>query len=288
MAQQTGSFSHTGLTPQRWLAAVGFYLAVGVWIIVPGCWTVAQAFKQPRDVHSLRWIPWLEYQPTLASWRETLADPQLRRTLRNSVIVSVGATTLALLLGCPAAYALARFRLRPLGAEDTLLVFLSQRFLPPVVVAVPLALMAQRVGLYDRLVALIVVHTAFVLPLVVLITRSAFLDVPPELEQAARLDGCTMVGAFVRVALPLAAPGVAAAGLIAFGFSWNEFVAALMLTQYRAQTLPLFVASSEDTWGLDMGRVAVRCLIAVLPPLAAGVAVQRFFIRGLTLGAVKG
>ncbi len=263
-------------------------MAVGLWVLVPGCWTLAQAFKQPRDVHSLRWLPWIEYEPSLESWRETLSDPLLQRTLRNSALVSTAATALALLLGCPAAYALARFRLWPLANEDTLLLFLSQRFLPPVVVAVPLALIAQRVGLYDRLSALIIVHTAFVLPLVVLIARNAFLDVPAELEHAAYLDGCTPVSAFVRITLPLAAPGVAAAGLVAFGFSWNEFVAALMLTQYRAQTLPLFVASSEDTWGLDMGRVAVRCLVAVVPPLVAGVTVQRFFIRGLTLGAIKG
>ena len=272
---------------RRW-AAVVFYALVTLWVGVPGCWTLAQALKEPRDVHSLRWIPWLEYRPTLATWRENLADPQLRRTLTNSLIVSLTSTALALALGCPAAYALARRRLRHVSNEDALLFFLAQRFLPPVVIAVPLAVLAQRLGLYDRLPALIAVHTAMVLPLVVLIARGAFADVPVELEQAAQLDGCSPFSALWRVALPLAAPGIAAAGLVAFGFSWNEFTATLMLTQYRAQTLPLFVASSEDTWGLDMARVAVRCLLAVLPPLAAGLAVQRFVVRGLAFGAIKG
>ncbi len=273
---------------RRLLANVFLAAVVFIWIILPGVWTICQSLKEPRDVHTLRWIPWLEYEPTFAAWRENLGDPQLLRTLGNSVLVASATTVLVLVVGTPAAYGLARFRLPPFTSRDTLLFFLSQRFLPPVVVAVPLAVAVQSVGLYDNVVGLIVAHTAFFLPLGVLIARGAFLDIPRDLEEAALVDGCTRVQMFVRVVLPLALPGIAATALVTFGFSWNEFVAALLLTQYRAQTLPLFVAGSEDTWGLDMARVAVRGLIAVAPPLIVGLLVQRFVVRGLVMGAVKG
>jgi multiple sugar transport system permease protein len=265
-----------------------FYLTVFVWIVVPALWTVVQSLKAPRDIHTLQWIPWLEFEPTLETWNENWTDERLQRALFNSLLAALGSTVLAMVLGLPAAYALARARLRRVRKEDLLLFFLAQRFLPPVVVVVPLAILAQRVGLYDRLWALIFVHTAFQLPLVILIARGAVLDVPVEIEEAALVDGCSRWGVVWRVVLPVAAPGWAAAALVSFSFSWNEFVAALMLTQYRAQTLPLVVASSEDTWGLDMARVAVRGLMAVIPPLLVGLLVQRFVVRGLTLGAVKG
>jgi multiple sugar transport system permease protein len=191
--------------------------------------------------------------------------------------------------------------------------FLSQRVLPPAVVIVPFLLIMRSachpidvfgVGvpqplqlvcaasgsrtLLNNLASVVIAHATFNLPFVVLIMRSIFRELPVELEEAALVDGANRLQTFARVALPLAAAGLVAAGLISFAFSWNEFLFALILTGPNTQTLPLLIGSGTGVQGIQFNVISVRTLVAILPPVIAALLAQRYVVRGLTFGAVKG
>jgi multiple sugar transport system permease protein len=137
-------------------------------------------------------------------------------------------------------------------------------------------------------VSIALVHITFNLPFVILIMRSIFAEMPIELEEAAKVDGATRWQLFSRIALPLAGPGLVAAVLITFAFSWNEFLFALILSGPQSQTLPLLVGAGEGVRSLDLPSVSVRALVAILPPVILAMVAQRWIVRGLTFGAVKG
>jgi multiple sugar transport system permease protein len=195
---------------------------------------------------------------------------------------------IALALGLPAAYALARFRFHRIPNKDLTVWFLSQRVLPPVATAVPFFIVFSSLDLLDSRIALILVNATFIMPFVVVIVRQTFQDLPIDLEEAALVDGATHFGAFARVAVPLAAPAVAAAALIMFAFAWNEYLFAVILTVKEAATMPVHIAGGVDTRGVQFWFVAVRALIAMIPPVLLALLAQRYIVRGLTLGAVKG
>ena len=160
--------------------------------------------------------------------------------------------------------------------------------LPPVATAVPFFIVFSSLDLLDTRLALILVTATFILPFVVVICRQTFYDLPIELEEAALVDGASHFDAFVRVALPLAMPAIAAAGLIMFAFAWNEYLFAVILTIKDAATMPVHIAGGVDTRGVQFWFVAVRSLIAMIPPVLLALLAQRYIVRGLTLGAVKG
>ena len=201
---------------------------------------------------------------------------------------SRGTLFLALLLGTPAAYAVARFRFARWKNRDITIWFLSQRVLPPVATVVPFYLVMRALGLLDTHAALILVNATFVLPFVVVILRQTFLDLPLELEEAALVDGASHWGAFWRIALPLAAPTLAATGLIVFAFTWNEFLFAVALSSRNALTVPVHIAGAVDTRGVQFWFMGVRAMTAIVPPVLIALLAQRYIVRGLTLGAVKG
>jgi multiple sugar transport system permease protein len=203
-------------------------------------------------------------------------------------MIAVGASLLALLLGTPAAYALARFRFRRVPNRDITVWFLSQRVLPPVATVIPFYLVMRALGLLDTQLALILINATFVLPFVVVIVRQTFIDLPLELEEAALVDGAGHFGAFWRIALPLALPAIAATGLIIFAFAWNEFLFAITVASREAITIPVQMAGAVDTRGVQFWFMAVRAMIAMIPPVVVALLAQRFIVRGLTLGAVKG
>ena len=166
--------------------------------------------------------------------------------------------------------------------------FLSQRFLPPMVTAIPFFLVMKNLKLLDTQLALILANTTFVIPFAVLILQDVFRELPRELEESAYVDGASTFQAFYRIALPLAAPAIAAAGVICFAFAWNEFIFALILTYQNAQPITVIIAGLEHTQGIQFWFVATRLLIAILPPAILALLAQRYIVRGLTFGAVKG
>jgi multiple sugar transport system permease protein len=258
--------------------------------LFPLYWGLSTSLRTPLETFTIAGfgIPWINFTPTLDNWRDQLAVPETQAALANSSLIATLATLLALLIGTPAAYALARFRFNLVANRDITIFFFAERILPPVASVIPFYLVMRFLGLLDTHLALILVNATFIMPFVVVILRQAFLDLPVELEESALIDGCDYWSAFWRIALPLVAPAIAATGLIIFGRAWNEFLFALALSAKGAITIPVHMAGTAGTRGVQFWYLAVRQLIAILPPVLIALAAQRYIVRGLTLGAVKG
>ena len=258
--------------------------------VFPLYWAFSQSLRNPIDTFTVAGfgIPWIHFEPTLNNWREQVATAETLRALGNSTVIAISASLLALLLGTPAAYAIARFEFRRWKNRDITIWFLSQRVLPPVATVIPFYLVMRSLGLLDTHLALILINATFILPFVVVILRQTFLDLPVELEEAAMVDGASHWGAFWRIALPLAAPSMAATGLIVFAFAWNEFLFAVAIGSQNAITVPVHIAGAIDTRGVQFWFMGVRAMTAMIPPVLIALLAQRYIVRGLTLGAVKG
>ncbi len=256
----------------------------------PIYWAASTSLRNPIDTFTVSGVgvPFLDFEPTLNNWANQLSTPETQQALINSTIISTAATLLALLVGLPAAYALARYRYQRIKNKDLTVWFLSQRVLPPIATVVPFFLVMRTLGLLDTHLALILINATFILPFVVVILRQTFVELPYELEEAAMVDGATFFQAFRKVALPLALPSVVATGLIIFAFAWNEFLFAITISSQRAITIPVHMAGAVDTRGVQFWFMAVRALIAMVPPVVIALLAQRYIVRGLTLGAVKG
>jgi multiple sugar transport system permease protein len=265
-------------------------LAVAVLWFMPFYWAISLSLRRPADTFTVAGlgVPFLHYRPTLENWATELSVPESRRALLNSTVISLTASLFVLLIGTPAAYALARFRFRRPPNEDITMWFLSQRILPPIATVVPFLLIMSQLRLIDTQLSLILVNITFNLPFAIVIMRQAFMDLPVELEEAALVDGASFFGAFWRVALRLAAPAMVATVLIVFAFSWNEFLFALTLGTLNAKTIPVLMAGAVDTRGIQFWFVAVRTLLAIIPPVIIALLAQRYIVQGLTFGAVKG
>ena len=273
------------------LTSIYTFLALFVAMIFffPLWWSFSNSLRVPLDtfVVSGLGLPWINFEPTLDNWRTHLSFPEAHLAIYNSSIISLVSTGLALIVGLPAAYALARFRFRFPPNKDITIWFISQRVLPPAAAVVPFFVIWNALGIYDTKLGLIIVHTTFIMPFVIVIVRQTFLDLPIELEEAAMVDGATHIGAFLKVAVPLSVPAIAAASLIMFTFAWNDyfFVSVLMMKNF---TLPIYIAGGVDSRGVQFWFIAVRTMIAVILPLILCLLAQRYIVRGLTLGAVKG
>jgi multiple sugar transport system permease protein len=265
-------------------------IAIALIFLFPIYWAFSQSLRNPLDTFTVAGfgIPWVNFKPTLANWIDQWSTPETTQSLLNSTIIAVSASLLAIALGTPAAYAVARFRFARWKNRDITIWFLSQRVLPPVATVVPFYLVMRSLGLLDTHLALILINATFVLPFVVVILRQTFLDLPVELEEAALVDGAGYWGAFLRVALPLAAPSMAATALIIFAFTWNEFLFAVTLGSDRAITVPVHIAGAIDTRGVQFWFMGVRAMTVMIPPVLIAIIAQRYIVRGLTLGAVKG
>jgi len=266
----------------------GLTILYFVFALFPLLWMLLLSLKPQDELFST----YFRFTPTLDSYRTVLGlgggseTVDFVRFFRNSLIVSFGAVAISLVIGVPAAYAFARYRFR--GSDDLLFTLLSFRFAPELMVIIPLYAIYQRLGLFDSYLGMIWVYQLITLPLIVWILRSYFQDLTPELEQAALLDGYSRPQAFLKVAVPLVRPGIAAACLLAFIFAWNSFVFPLTLTASRAQTVT--VASLSFLGGATprYNVTAAAALVALIPPLVLALAIQRYLVRGLTFGAVKG
>jgi multiple sugar transport system permease protein len=267
------------------------YVAVGVALaaaLAPVYWMITISLKSEVD-HFATPPPWFNFTPTLEHYYEAFVTRSFGQYLITSAVVAVISTLCALVLGTLAAYALARFRL-PYDLDRKLsLWILSTRMFPAIVTAVPLFLMMRDLRLLNTKAALIVVYTAFNLPFVVWMMRGFFDEVPRDLEEAALVDGDSRLGALVRVVLPLVAPGLAATAVFCLIVSWNEFLFALVLTQTDASmTLPVGIAGRVTQYEIKWGVMSAAGAVAIVPILVFAMAMQKYLVRGLSLGAVKG
>ena len=226
------------------------------------------------------------FMPTLETYRAVLDEDNLNRYLWNSLFVGVVSTVITLVLGCMAAYGLARFRFpgRQAVAYTTLLL----RTVPLAVLAIPVFMIWNQWQLINSLWGLVLLYVAVNLPFTIWLLYGFVLQVPVELEEAAAIDGCGPIRIFTKVLLPLMAPGLAAASIFTFRIAWNEFILALVLTDRQTRTLPVAASLFITDLGVDWGKVMAIASLIAIPPLIFTFVAARQIISGLTAGAVKG
>jgi multiple sugar transport system permease protein len=267
-------------------------IVVAIYILAPLVWILMMSLKSSNDVIAIP--PKFIFSPTLDNYKglfgltggDTLVTGSAFLSyFKNSLILSTSSVILALILGLPAAYAIARLRFK--AKESLAFTYLSFRFVPEITIILPLYVIYQKLQLYNTYVGLILVYQLIALPLMIWMMRSYFEEIPIAIEQAAQTEGYTWFGAFRKLVLPLAAPGMAATLVLAFIFCWNNFVFGLMLggndTQPVTVGLLSFIGTNEVQWGL----MAAATMVAILPLFILALLVQRYMIRGLTFGAVK-
>jgi len=267
---------------------------VVLFFIFPIFWIFLMSFQTNETI--LRIPPSLAFEPTLSNYTALISgrletqsgtlDIQFMRNLMNSVVLSASAVALALVLGVPAAYAFARFKFR-LG-ENIAFTLLSFRFAPPLLVLLPLSLYFQEIGLADTYFGLVWVYQLIALPMILWIVRGYFEDVSPDIESAYRIAGHSWWRTFTRIAVPLAGPGIAAAGLLAFIFCWNNFVFALILASAAKQPVTVGSLAFVTASGIQYGQIAAAIVLSITPTLLLALYAQRWLVEGLSLGAVKG
>lgn len=268
--------------------------------LFPIYWTVSTSFKTAPDVMQGALVPWVDFEPARLGWRSLGLSPdtigqtstvrqEFLKRFANSVVCSVGASLLAVWIGSLAAYGLSRFSYRfgPLRNKDIAFFFLSQLILPPVVLALPFLVLYKELALLDTQLGLILLYTLMVLPIVIWVMRDQFGAIPIELEEAALVDGLSVWGAFLRIVLPLALPGMVAAFILSLVLCWNEYFFAALLTSTDAKTLPVMVASQTGSQGINWWSMAALSTAAIAPLVLVGIFLERYIIRGMTAGAVK-
>ncbi len=255
---------------------LGFFLFPLLWLLQTSLKPAREAFAIPPV-----WV----FQPILDNYRNIFQAAPVLAYLKNSLLIALGTTGLSLALGVPAGYALARAASRAAG--NTALLMLAIRMAPPVALLIPFYLVMRDLRLLGTYAAVILLQSVFNTTFVTWMMRGFFLSLPPDLELAAQTDGCTRFGAFWRVALPLSVPGVATAAIFIFTLSWNDFLLPLLLTGRTTRTLTLGILETMSTYEIGWNNMAAFGMVTVLPVLALGFLMQRYYIRGLTLGAVR-
>jgi multiple sugar transport system permease protein len=255
-----------------------------IFVLAPLYWVFVTSIK-PSDDYLATPPVWFPDQPTIVHYTAALFAYRGLQGLINSLIVSISATILSCLFGTLMAYSLARFNT---GGQHLSFWVLSQRFLPPIAIVLPIFLNYRVLGLNDTHFGLILAYTVFTLPVSVWMMYAYFRQMPRSLEEAALVDGCTRWTSFWRVAVPLAAPGIVAAAVFTFIACWTEFFFALVLTSRNAYTLPTVFRAFLSFQGAQYGEASALAIVSLVPSIVLGVLVQKHLVRGLTLGAIRG
>ncbi|TXR58003.1 carbohydrate ABC transporter permease [Quadrisphaera setariae] len=260
--------------------AVGIVLVV-LAFLVPLLWMLLASFKTNLDVVDP--AKTFTFSPTTANYGTVFGAQAFGDFIVNSVVVGIGSTLLALVIGVPAAYAVSRYRVR--SATGFLLL---ARVIPGVSLLIPWYYLFSQVQLVGTYAVLVLTHIFVTMPLVVAIMSSFFEGVPGELEEAAQIDGCSRIGAFARVVLPLSVPGIATSAILSFIFSWNNFLFALVLSDQETRTLPVAIVNFTSYASVDWGGLMAAAVIITVPVMLVALVAQRYVVSGLTAGATKG
>lgn len=277
-----------GLETRRWSTRTIVWVALSIAIVLyafPFVYMLFTSFKIPIETNAIppKILPsvW-----TIDNYVKALQTDGVIASFINSIQTAVISTLLSLVLAVPAAYAVTRYRTR-LGRVFILLA-LVMRMVPAIVVGTPLITVFHNLGMSDTSIALAIAQTTISLPLSIWLMASFFESIPIELEEAARVDGCSRLGALWRVILPVTKGGVAVTAIFAFLASWNDFIFALLLTSVRAVTTPVTIANFQSQFGLDWGTMTALAVLYSIPVILLTIALQRHIVAGLTLGSVKG
>ena len=273
------------------------YTAVTIWsmfVIAPFLWALSTSFEDFNSVTSgATYIPWVDFEPTLEGWRVLLRSPaqggiNIVEPYLNSIFVTCLASFISILLGTLAAYALSRYTFKAgfIKNDDITFFFISQRIMPPVVLAIPFFIMLGKLGLLDTLLGLVMVYVVLLMPIAVWIMVDFFNKVPVEIDETALIDGCNPIQAFFKVVLPNSIPGMVVAGLFCMIFGWTDFFFAFILTFTEVQLLPVAIVSLNSSitpwWSLS-----AAALVSVAPLIVVAFIVERYLSKGNLSGALK-
>jgi multiple sugar transport system permease protein len=286
-----------------WTSRAVIYGLLILWTVIalfPIYWVITTSFKSAPDVMAGSIVPFLDFEPAWLGWRSLGLSPetigadstvrdQFMTRFTNSAVISLSASLLAVILGSFTGYGLSRFgyKFGPMKNADISFFFISQLILPPVVLALPFLVFYRELGLIDTHIGLILLYTLTVLPIVIWIMRDQFMSIPAELEEAALVEGVGVWGAFVRIILPIALPGMIAAFVLSLVLTWNEYVFAVLLTATDSITIPVMVASQTGSQGINWWAMAAISFAAILPLVIVAILLERFIVRGMSAGAVK-
>lgn len=261
------------------------YVVAGVifiWVITPILWIILTSLKPT----ALTNVPSaLLFEPTAEHYHWIFTAAEVVKSLTDSIVISLSAAILTVALASLSAYPLARFEF--MGKDSLNFWFLTFKMGPAVSFAIPLFLIFVFLGLFDTHLALVLAYVLFNLPLALWLIREFYLGIPREIEEAAMLDGASLFQVYRRIILPLSAPGLVAAGILTFIFSWNEFLYALILAGTRVKTIPLLVASYWTMAGVLIGPMCATIVISIIPALTFCWLIQRYLVMGLTFGTVR-
>ncbi len=270
-------------------------LVMALVVLAPFAWLVVSSISPPRELLAAH-PHWWPDAPTLDRYRAILTSKagtgsdvaaNFRLAVLNSLVVAVATTLISLTVGALGGYAFARLRFRL--RRTTLFAFLGVYMIPPIALVIPLYLGLANLGLLDTKTGLVVTYCSIVTPFCLWTMSNYYVSLPPDLEDAARIDGCSRLGALVRVILPLARPGLLTTGMFGFLLAWDEFLYALIFTSTTsAKTIPVAIAEFTGKYSSDFGLVAAGGVLAALPPLVLALLFQRYIVGGLASGGVKG
>ena len=264
------------------------YLIVAlIGVLFPLYWLITNAFKLEQEYRAYPPVIWPR-EFTMENFVKIFTQSQLLESLTNSAIVSVVTTVITLLIGSMAAYAVSRGALGRKMKNFFGVWFLVQKMYPAICTAIPVYLVMRNLKLIDTLAALIIMNTSFNLPLVIWLMLGFFEQVPYSLEDSAQLDGCGFMQRFFRIVLPITKPGLISSAILTFTATWNEFLFAVILSIKKSKTLPVIIAGFITDRGLEWGPMAATALITLVPVVLLTWAVQKDFVKGMAMGAVKG
>ena len=253
-----------------------------VFALFPLVWMIMISFKSDTEVFSTTFL----FHPTLSNYQAVLLRSDYGRYILDSVIVSGGAVLVSIVVGVPAAYALARYQFPK--KEDLAFQILSYKFAPEILVVLPLFMIYQKIGLYDTYVGLIWVYQLISLPLLIWVVRGYFEDISVEIEYAAQVDGYTWYQIFFKMLVPLIKPGLVSSALLAFIFAWNCFTFPLILSSNKVYPVTVAIMKYLGTDSAHYGQLAVASTVSALPAVIFALCIQKHLVRGLSFGAVKG
>jgi ABC-type glycerol-3-phosphate transport system permease component len=257
------------------------WVVIAVVYLFPYTWMVLTAFRNPIDTLAMRFV----FTPTLDGFRTIFLESNFHRYLLNSLLTSIPSTLAVVCLAAPAAYSLAHLNRK---SSVFLAAVLLARMVPGIAILIPIYLAAAKVGMLDRKMTLVIVYCAFNLPFAIWLLRGFFREIPSELREAAIVDGCSELQVFMRIILPLVKGGLVATSVFVFIAAWNEFLFSLALTQSDAATAPLAVIGFRNEYGVQWGAIGAAAVMISTPVVLFAMVMQKYLVRGLTMGAVKG
>lgn len=253
-----------------------------IFALFPLVWMILISFKSDTEVFTTTFI----FHPTLSNYQQVLLRSDYGRYIRDSLIVSGGAVLVSIIVGVPAAYALARYNFA--RKEELAFQILSYKFAPEILVVLPLFMIYQKLGLYDSYIGLIWVYQLISLPLLIWVVRGYFEDISVEIEYAAQVDGYSWYQIFFKMLVPLIKPGLVSSALLAFIFAWNSFTFPLILASSKVYPVTVAITKYLGTDSAHYGQLAVAATVSAIPAMVFALCIQKHLVRGLSFGAVKG